>query len=154
MATIAVTRSAPTPTRLRGRGVNYTPRRADMAEEDGIDDQPEEQAEEDAEGETDEDAEGEEEDEDAGVGAQAAEDDEGDEDDGEVVGAVKTRSTRLRRRNTAEEEESEAEENAGDVSGDLDSDGSESGEDNDWEAADDGAIDDTEIKNTDSSHCM
>ncbi|KAI7503676.1 hypothetical protein KC367_g1518 [Hortaea werneckii] len=161
VATIVLNRgAAPTPSRLRGRGVQYSPqmkrKAAEMDDDDGRDaeiaeeEEPvEEGSDEDAPGEVDEEVVGSEAD------AEVAEDEDADEE--ENVGAVKTRVTRSRpRRRRAQEEESEAEAEASDGSSDDES--SKSGTEEDWEAADDDDDDDAgegiDIATPNASRCI
>jgi hypothetical protein len=146
LATIAVSRPAPTPTTLRGRGVQYSPRRRDMAHEQDTEEEPSDQVDTEH---------GEEDDSEADAEGEVEDDSEADaegEDDDEIVGAVKTRSLRRNSRRQADEED-EDEDAAVDVHHDSDEDSSESGAEKDWEAADEDVEDEVEIKNPRASHC-
>ncbi|KAI6804609.1 hypothetical protein KC361_g148 [Hortaea werneckii] len=161
VATIVLNRgAAPTPSRLRGRGVQYSPQMKRKAAE--MDDDDERDAgvaeeEEPVEEGSDEDAPGEVDEEVVGSEADAAVAEDEDADEEENVGAVKTRATRSRpRRRRAQEEESEAEAEASDGSSDDES--SKSGTEEDWEAADDDDDDDAgegiDIATPNASRCM
>ncbi|KXT11688.1 hypothetical protein AC579_6481 [Pseudocercospora musae] len=105
----------------------------EIEEEEEIDDEA------DAEGEDDEGSE---------ADAEGEIDDEDDE--GEFVGAVKTRSSRTRARRAAEDDESDAE--SGGAEDDSDGESSR-GEEEDWEAADD-VEEDAKVENPDGSRCV
>lgn len=145
LATIAVSRPAPTPITLRGRGVQYSPRRRNMAHELDTEEEPSDQVDTEH---------GEEEDSEADAEGEVEDDSEADaegEDDDEIVGAVKTRSLRRNsRRQVDDEDEEDAEV---DVHGDSDEDSSESGGEKDWEAADEDIADEVEIPTARASHC-
>lgn len=157
LATLVLNRSAPTPTRLRGRGVHYRAASRDMEVDD--DERDAEIAEElEEEGDGEQDAEGDavaDEDEGSEADAPGEEEEEGDDDDeaeGEIVGAVKTRSARSKGKQKVEEsEESDGE---AEDEGDDSDDSSKSGEEEDWEAADDDAAEDVEVGNATQNRCV
>ncbi|CAK1364792.1 Histone acetyltransferase Tip60 [Cercospora beticola] len=115
----------------------------------------EEEVEEDQELEYDDeaDAEGEIEEEDLGSEADAEGEIEDDDEEGEFVGAVKTRSSRTRSRRSPEDEDSEGYE--GNQENDSDSESSQADEGS-WQAADDAEEDDddTKIEGADANRCI
>lgn len=145
LATIAVSRLALTPNKLRGRGVQYSPRTRNMAREPTEEPEDEVDAENEAE-DSEADAEGEVED-DSEADAEGE-----DDDDEEVVGAVKTRSLRRNSRRNAQEDEDDSDAEVGEDD-DSDSDSSGSGAENDWEAADEDAADEVELPTAAGSQC-
>lgn len=149
LATIVLNRAVLTPTRLRGRGVHYQATLRDMRAQDEKDAVI---AEDIDDGE--DDAEVAEEEQSSDADAEVAEEEEAEEDDeGEVVGAVKTRTqAKFKGKKKAEEtEESEAEND--DEEDEEDDDSSKSAEE-DWEAADDDAAEDLEAGNATGNRCV
>lgn len=156
LATIVLNRAALTPSRLRGRGVNY---RAQHAEQMELDDQDadapvaEELEEEREELDDEADAEGEEVEDEEDLGSEAdaeGEMEDDDDEEGEFVGAVKTRLARTRSRKQAESDVEDAEAEPDDDS----ESGSSQGEEEDWEAADEDVEEDQKIANADANRCM
>ncbi|WPH00262.1 Hypothetical protein R9X50_00308600 [Acrodontium crateriforme] len=107
----------------------------------------------DAEGSSEADAEGSEVDEEvANNEDENDDDDEEDDEGGEVVGAVKTRSTRSRGKRRVEESDSEVEQQE-EAESDDDDDSSNAGVEEDWEANDEGG-EDLEVGNTSGNRCI
>jgi len=152
LATIVLNRSAPTPTRVRGRGVHYKVHSNKM--ETGDEEQDAEIAEEleedeQMDAEADLDAPAEEED-DSDADAEVADEDDEEDDEGEIVGAVKTRSGARPKRKRVEEDESVADEEV--VENESDEESEKSVEE-DWEAADD-AREDLDVGNAAANRCV
>lgn len=156
MATIVLNHNAhPTPNRVRGRGVNYKALAAEQMELDHEDaDAPGENEYEDSEMNEDADAEGEIEEPELGSDADADGEVEEETDEGEFVGAVKTRSSRARSRRVPEEEEEEESE-AYEGNADNESDSASSAAQGSWQAVDDAEEDDdSKLQNVDANRCM
>lgn len=144
----------PSPSRVRGRGVTY---KAVAAEQMALDpqdaDAPGENEYEDSEMNDDADADGEVEEAELGSEADADGEVEEETDEGEFVGAVKTRSSRARSRRIPEEEEEESE--AYEENADNDSDSASSPAAGSWQAVDDAEEDDdSKPQNVDANRCM